>query len=434
MSRTRRTGLLVLAVGLTLSAMPAEGAVSARDRAAAEKAALLAAQRQVGEKIKALPAKSGVTVGAMLTGNAKIAAAMGQFVQAVKPVGRPTWQTDRSRVEVRLEIGVREVYERLRKLHGRHYRGSEVTDGDLAKCVTAAGTRRISEIGSARPGGATVHPSPSDARTKPSGYWTESVEPAGIAAAADAARQDARRNLLAKLGGQRINDAMTVRDFAAADSKLRAAMPAIVRSAKDAGPVTYRTRELIADVSVTVRLSAVVTELKTLHAKYYRGRKVSVVDIEKLLAAAGDKTVTAAGSGPPATKYLKSSGNGGAVGPLKPPKWPKTIRATGTATVDQRGGATAQARLKALRAAEADARKSLLSQLGRLKITSRTAVSTFLAYDKRIDADMQKYLRAANLSSKLTSTTRAMAEIKIDTAGLWTLVKYWYKKLGRGVE
>jgi len=258
-------------------------------------------------------------------------------------------------------------------------------------------------------------------------YWRKHVEPAGIPAAVSAAVNDARRRLLRKVCKLPLTGRLTVSAWANANKKIKAKLADALAGAALTGPPKLAERELVASVTLDIAQADVYRALKALHARSGGTGGVAGADVDQQIAAAGPKRLGAGGSAPPPDRYLRHLSRPTAP-PLTRPAWPATIRATGKAK--RTGPDTAQARLRAIRAAERQACSRLAEKARALAITPRTSVKQFAAGHAKITADIRAYLRKARVTRETIGKDNiAEADVEAATEGLWNIVKFWHAKV-----
>jgi len=415
--------ILKLAIVLTAYglAQPAAGADGpAKD---ARHIVLAEARTQLTNQILALPVTEKINIGDL-----PIAPELSAWVAALPPAGaRTPLDPTRPRGSVILSVKLVEVYRKAKALH----LASQVSGGS-ARVSASDFDKRIQTAGATvlRQRHHTTEPPP-----ELPGLWRRRVSSEGIHMAQQAARRDAHRKLLAQVGRLEIARAVTVGEFAAQGIGER--LSEVLQGARQLEPAGFRTRELICDLRLELPLDSVYRKLKRLHKQYYTGKRVKAADIDAQIASgnAPAKVLTATGSAPPPTKFLKASGESRCITASMPPRpdWPATLRATGKARLAAASQSdSAQARLKAIRAARADADAHGLDIVCKtLRLTGRTRLGDFVALDQRIGDEVTAYVAAARLvDSTVYGDGTAAAVIEIDTRGIWSIVWRWQKELG----
>jgi hypothetical protein len=441
-NRTGIVAALVAAVVVWAMATAAPPIARAADGAAAsqtaEQAALANARAKLILQAMALPINSAATVGDLVGANERIAAGLQTFIQLLKPSGQPRWDGDRTRVEVDLEVKLVDLYAALRDLHARNYKGEKITAADFARLAGEAGNKSIRQTGSANLPQAP-RPISETAPAQAPAFWRAHVTPEGIRQAEDDAQRDARRRLLAQVTKLPLGGGATVRDLLVESGEIVKHLPDVLRTAAQQGPAQYHARDLIVDVTLAVPVADVYDQLKALHARYYKGKQIKAGDFA-VEVQAGSTELTAVGSGVPPERFLIGSpkvqpaASRSAQAAPSRPDWPKAVRSSGTAAADPKDKSIAQAKLKAQRDAEDQARAGLSDKVAALSITANTTVGAFAALDPRIAADMKAYLASARLvTSDVSSSGAAKAEVEISTDRLWQIVQFWQDKLGASI-
>ena len=241
-----------------------------------------------------------------------------------------------------------------------------------------------------------------------------------------AARVDAMRKLAERINGLMITSETTVKDFVATDDRIRTEMMSWLSGMKEVGEPRF-TPDGICEVTLEVTIQEVVTELKRLHKKYYKGDKVRTRDIEKILTRVEEKTLRETGSGAPRPEFEPR-------GQLAPPD------AGGQDIMPQEAWAywgahcTGRGRLMAQRAARLDALRKLGERIKGLLITSTTTVKDFVATSDDIETRMRTFLRGAREVGTRYHISELIVEVEMEITlqDLVVNLQRWHKEYYRG--
>jgi len=202
-----------------------------------------------------------------------------------------------------------------------------------------------------------------------------------------AAELDAMRRLAERIKGLRITSDTLVRDFVTESDIINTVCRTTLRGAKEVRTY-YHHDEPICEVTMAVPLEQVITTIKEIHTRYYKGDKVKATDITQLNQRISRKTFEATGMGiPPSRAIAKAE----VVLKVDIPDWASLpIRATGNGTDNAID--TPQGKLKAARAAELDAKRKLAERIAGLRINSDTLVRDFVTEHDQIQTRVDAVL------------------------------------------
>ncbi|MFQ5807375.1 MAG: hypothetical protein ACE5I3_13085 [Phycisphaerae bacterium] len=423
------------ATGITIALIVAVGSASAQDIAEAQKkllskrAAEADAYRKLAEAVYGLQISSRTYVKDYVAESDDIRSSVDEFIRGIR-LGEPVWYEDGS-CEVPAEVTVAKVVETLRSAHDRHYRGDSVKSSDFESITRRIEKRVIKVLGMGAPRedlppdlpegvAEMLGPPPGSASAGPPpipDIWKQ-VGPQARLMAGGAARRDAQRRLAERIKGLRLTSRTQVRDFMAESDVITTELNAHLVGAEQVGRPYLHHDELIAEVKMRVPTEQVITTIKRLHSRYYKGDDIKGSDIEKIVKTVVKKDFEATGMGVPPAAYVKKYQER-AKAAL--PDWSMgTIEAEGTATDEEL--ASAQGRLKAARAAELDARRKLAERIAGLQIDAETTVRDFAAAHDDIatliDAIM---VDAAVTSTRFTGDT-AIVTVKVPGMRVWGVV------------
>lgn len=200
-----------------------------------------------------------------------------------------------------------------------------------------------------------------------------------------AAEADAYRKLAECVNGLQITSDTYVRDFVCESDVIQADLDTYVRGIRLGEPKW--DSELVCTIEAEVTVASVITELKQLHERHYRGNNLKATDFEQIKQYIQKDVIKAIGMGAPRPDMppelpgqIMTSGGPSAPPPFVPDIW-KSIGP--------------QARLMATRAARVDAMRRLVERIKGLRITSDTLVRDFVAESDVITTEAQATLQGA---------------------------------------
>ncbi len=391
-----RVGLAMLIGGLAVISAGAQelDTHTAQLRLLSHRAAQADAYRKLSAAIRGLRINADTCVGDFVAESGAIRASMDDFICSVRLGPARFFQDDLC--EVPAEVTVEKVIERLQAIHARDYKGDRIKASDFEQMSRQIERKviKVAGMGAPRedlppelPAGVekVIIASPEDPPIVPlPGMW-RAIGPQPCLMAIDTAKLDARRQLLERIKGLRINPNTTVRDFAVESDQITAQGQGILGEAQVVSQYMH-ANEPIVEVTVEVPLEAVVTTIKALHSRAIRGDDIKEADIEAAVKSLKTTTFKATGFGIPPAKFLTKYNES-----LKPelqiPAWAiESIRAEGSCAI--KADATAQDKLKAARCAELDAQRNLREHLLGLQIPSGTSVKELAAQHDEIRAHL----------------------------------------------
>ena len=429
----RKTLIAVLGGALLLSASPAvfaQNVDDAQNKLLAKRAAEADAYRKLAETVKGLHITSDTVVRDFVTESDEIRASLDTFIRGVR-LGDPRWYDDLS-CEVPAEVTVATLITELKEIHTRHYKGNSIkaTDFENIKQYYDKEVIQVVGMGAPRPelppdlpeGVEAVITSVSSLPPSPPlpALWTQ-MGPQARLMAKRAAELDAMRRLLERIKGLRITSDTLVRDFVTEWDEIQTEARGYLVGAREV-KTYYHADEPIVEVTYAIPVESVITMIKELHSKHYKGGTVKQTDIVNIKQQFKTDTFEATGMGVPPKKYVETivtviqEKTGTAM-----PDWATAkITAVGNGTDPDMG--SAQGRLKAARAAELDAKRALAEQIAGLRISSDTLVRDFVTEYDEINAQVDAVLMGAMVER--TEWKDGMAEVTVSIPGMqvWNVI------------
>ena len=355
--------ILLLASGLAAG----QDVTAEMQKLTAKRCAEADAYAKLAETVYGLQINSHTYVKDFVTESDEIRTSVDSFVQGVR-LGQPTWYADGS-CEVPAEVTVAKVIETLRTAHSAHYHGDSVSTADFDSL-----TRRIDKkifqvigMGAPRPDlrpdlpvGVVemLGPPPGQGLLPPIPQTWLEIGPQARLSAQRAARRDAQRRLAERIKGLRLTARTQVRDFVVESDEITADLDTFLINAEENGgrnAYYLHEDELIAECTLVVPTEQVISTVKTLHARHYRGDDVHGTDIDRVVRTVVKRDFEATGMGIPNPKFIRKYME--TTGATMPEWCLRTLDVDGEGTDPQIQ--TAQGKLRAARAAEMDARRRL---------------------------------------------------------------------------
>lgn len=430
----------LLAVGI-LAALP--GAVYGQDAAASAKqaqnkllskrAAEADAYRKIAECVRGLQITSETYVKDFVTESDTIQTAMDTFIRGVR-LGTPRWDSELV-CTIEAEVTVAKVIEELKSIHKRHYKGNtlKASDFDQIKQHIKTDVIKATGMGAPRPDlppDSLVEDGASGA-SLPEPFvpaiW-KTVGPQARLMAARAAELDAKRKLVERIKGLRITSDTLVRDFVAESDVITAEARAMLVGAREKR-VYYHDNELICEVVCEVPVESVITTIKSLHKRHYKGDRVSGMDIEKITQELKSQTFEATGMGVPPAKFIEKLE---VTIKEEIPDWvTQTISAEGNGVPPEDKAGTPQGKLMAARAAELDAKRRLAEEVMGLRIDSSTTVRDFVTENDEINTRLNTVLVGSYVkSTRYDSEGMATVVVEMPAMQIWEVV-HTYMRIER---
>lgn len=430
--------VVMLAIGLAGGlAARAQDISREQNKLLAKRAAEADAYRKLAEAVYGLQINARTYVRDFVTESDDIRTDVDSFVKGVR-LGTPTWYDDGS-CEVPAEVTVAKVVETLRSAHSRYYKGDDVKTSDFESMTQRIEKQiiKVTGMGAPRPdlppelpvGAAELlGPPPGDSAPRPPipDIWNQ-VGPQGRLMAIRAARVDALRKLAERIKGLRLTSRTQVRDFVAESDVITTEMNAFLVGAEEVGAPYLHHNELIAEVTLRIPTEQVITTIKELHSRHYKGDDIKGHDVESIVKTVVKRDFEATGNGVPPPQYLRRY-NENAVVPV--PDWAMSpLEAVGEGTdpaID-----TPQGRLKAARAAELDAKRKLAEQVAGLRLHGETVVRDFAAERDEVTTMVDAVLRQATVTKTEFTGDTARVTVALPGMQVWAVFNQQYQRESR---
>jgi hypothetical protein len=407
------------------------------------RAARADAIRKLAERIRGLTITSETTVQDFVTTSDRIETAMRAWLSGMREVGKPTYMEDGT-CEVTMEVTIEDLIVHLKRFRKAYYKGDKFKLQDFEKIKASVESKTLRETGMGAPRdaeslddglGSEVSSGNLNSLRHLSGrakkFWLANVKPQGRLMAVRGARVEGLRRLGERIGGVFITSETTVKDFVAESDQIDTSMQTFLRGAREKR-IRYHDDELIVEVDMEITLRTVYSTLKSWGEVHFKGDKVKMKKLERLVQTTKDAVLKETGMAVPPERYLKGRPEGFAeVRELVsdvPPWATQSLRASGQAAVDADSDNPAQAKLMAYRAAELDARRKLAEQIQGLTISSRTTVRDFVAESDEIRTRLLAFQQGAHViegSKKLMEDGTAQVDVEIALKPLWNLIVHY---------
>jgi hypothetical protein len=401
----------------------------AKKKLLSKRAAEADAYRKLAECVKGLQITSETYVKDFVAESDLIQADMDEFIRGVR-LGQPKWHSDLS-CEVPAEVTVEKVIETLKAIHTRHYQGGRVTGKDIDDMARKIDRKIIQVVGMGAPredlppglpagvtsqlGGPPPLPDP------PIPELWKKVGAQGRLMAIRAAELDAKRKLLERIKGIRINSSTIVRDFVAESDQINTLAFGTVVGAQTKRTFLHHD-EPIAEVTVSVPVESVITIIKTLHTRSIQGDDIKGTDIEQITQRIKTQTFEATGTGIPPPQAIAQY-NAQVPTEDRLPDWAsQKIEMAGNGVPPEGKSGTAQGRLMAARAAELDAKRRLAEHINGLEITSSTTVRDFVTENDDIRSHMDSILVGAMVERTKFDGDTAEVMVSVPGVQIWEIV------------
>lgn len=415
------------------SASFGQSVTDAQNKLLAKRAAEADAYRKLAETINGLQLSSETFVRDFVTESDVIKTSMDTFVRGVR-LGTPSWDSDLV-CTIEAEVTVAKVIEELTAIHQRHYKGNVVKATDFTNIKTYYKKDIIKAVGMGAPrpdlppdvpGGDIPFEGKLPDPVVPD-LW-KTIPPQARLMAKRAAEVDAMRKLVERIKGLRLTSDTLVRDFVAESDVITAEARATLTGAHEVGRPYYHHDEFIVEVTYEVPVESVITTIKALHKRHYKGDRVTAMDIEEVTKTLKTQTFQAVGMGVPPPNMVKQ-----AAAKIDIPTWTaETITASGNGVPPADKTGTPQGKLMAARAAELDAKRHLAEEIMGFQIDSSTTVRDFVTEHDEINSQLNTFIQGAYVkSTDWDAEGTATVVVEIPAMQIWQVVNT-YKVVRRG--
>jgi len=428
--RTRLAAVLVCIVPLAFGQDVSEE----QRKLLAKRAAEADAYRKLAEAVYGLQINSRTHVRDFVTESDEIRGDLDAFIRGIR-LGQPTWYEDGS-CEVPAEVTVAKVVETLRSVHERHYKGEDIKTSDFESMSRRLEKKviRVVGVGAPRPDlppnlpegvAEQLGPPPAGITAPVPDIWRQ-IGPQATLSAKRAAELDAYRRLAERIKGLRLTASTRVRDFVAESDVITAEMEAFLKGAEIRGYYLH-SDELIAECTIRVPTEQVITTIKELHSRHYKGDDVRGSDVENIVRTVVKKDFEATGMGIPNPRFIQKFVE---TSQLALPDWAmQSLEAEGEGTDPQMD--TPQGRLRAARAAEMDAKRKLAERIAGLQLDARTLVRDFTVQHEEVSLRLDAIIADALVTHTRFVNDRAIVTVSVPGMRVWEAVNQQLRRLGR---
>ena len=394
----------------------------------AKRAAEADAYRKLAEIVYGLQLNESTYVRDFVTESDDIRGEVDSFIKGVR-LGTPTYFDDGS-CEIPAEVTVAKVIETLRSAHDRYYKGDHVKTADFESLTKKIEKNVIKVVGRGAPRPdlppdlpqgtmEVLGPPPVPAARPPIPEIWQRVGPQARMMALRAAELDGKRKLAERIKGLRLTARTQVRDFITESDEIRAELNTLLVGAETVSEYLH-SDELIAEVTLRLPTEQVITTIKELHSRHYNGDPDDTRghDIQDIVKTVVKKDFEATGMGVPPPQYLKRFNE---VAETPAPDWATNnfeARGQGTDPAIE----TPQGRLKALRAAELDAKRKLAEQLGGLMLQNSTTIKDMAAKSDELGARLDAFINGVTVTKTEVSGGTATVTITVPGMEVWGVI------------
>ncbi len=400
----------------------------------AKRAAEADAYRKLAETVYGMQISSETYVRDFVTESDTIRTDLDTFIRGIR-ITNAKWDSDLV-CTVEAEVTVAKLIEELKAVHSRCYKGNvlKASDFEQIKQYYKKDVIKAYGMGAPRPdvppelgmdaqAGSAAAPEP----FVPA-IW-KAVPPQERLMAVRAASLDAKRRLLERIKGMRITSDTLVRDFVAESDVITTESRDVLKGAREVGQPFYHHDELIVEVKCEVPVESVITTIKSLHKRHYKGDKVRAADIENITQTIKSQTFDAIGMGvprPQAIKIVEQSAQ------IDMPDWlGQVVTAEGQGVPREDLAGTPQGKLMAARAAELDAKRRLAEEVMGFQIDSSTTVRDFVTEHDEINSRLNTFIQGSYVKSTSYDGETATVVVEMPAAQVWEVV-HTYVKIRRG--
>ena len=405
---------------------PPDAQQVAQNKLLSKRAAEADAYRKLAECVNGLQITSNTFVRDFICESDVIRGEMNTFVRGIR-LGEPKWDSELV-CTVEAEVTVAKVIEELKAEHSRHYKGDKIKASDFEQIKQYIKKDVIKAVGMGAPrpdlppdvpGGDIPYTGKLPDPVVPP-IW-KAIDPSARLNAVRAADLDAMRRLVERIKGLRITSDTLVRDFVAESDVISAEAKDFLVGAQKVGNPYYHDNELIVESTYEVPVETVITTIKELHKRHYKGDKVTGMDIEKVTQEIKSQTFRAVGMGVPAAQAVRAAAQK-MNDPL--PDWvTDTVKAQGNGVAPGDLAGTPQGKLMAARAAELDAKRKLAEQIMGFKIDSTTLVRDFVAQHDEINSQLNAYIQGSYVkSTTYDAQGTATVAVEIPAMQVWQTI------------
>ncbi len=427
--RIRHVTGIAIALVVTAAAALGQDVAQAQKKLLSKRAAEADAYRKLAEAVYGVQLNSRTYVKDYVTESDDIRGSVDEFIKGIR-LGDPVWYDDGS-CEVTAEVTVAKVIETLRSTHDRYYDGDSVKTSDFESITRRIEKKVIKVIGMGAPRedlppnlpegvAEMLGPPPGGPSSGPPpipDIW-KTVGPQARLMAIGGARKDAQRRLAERIKGLRLTARTQVRDFMTESDQITTELCATLVGAYEVGRPYLHHDELIAEVTMCVPTEQVITAIKTLHSRHYKGDDVKGHDIEKIVKRVIKKDFVATGMSVPAPRFIHKYEQRAQV---DLPDWSMgMIEARGQGTDEDI--ASAQGRLKAARAAELDARRKLVERIAGLSIKAETTVRDFTTQYDHLSSLVDAIMVDAVVTETRFTSDSAVVTVQVPGMRVWAVV------------
>lgn len=430
MTPVRNPALLALAAVLAIPAIAVAQDMQkeAQNKLLAKRAAEADAYRKIGETVQGLQITSETYVRDFVAESDTIRTEFDGFVRGVR-FGKPEWDSE-GVCMIEAEVTVAKIIEELKAIHKRHYKGNVLKGEDFEQITRHVQKSIIKAVGMGAPRPDLPPDVPGGEIAMPTGISApDPVLPAIWKAvpaqerlmAQRAAEVDAKRKLLERIKGLRINSETRVRDFVAESDVIDTEAQGTLVGSQIVGKPYFHDDDLIVEVKVQVPIESVITTIKTLHKRHYKGDRVTGMDIENVTQTLKTQTFDAVGMGVPRPVAIKTVV---ATTKIDIPDWAAMpIRAEGNGVPPEDKAGTPQGKLMAARAAELDAKRRLAEEVMGFQIDSNTTVRDFVTERDEINTQLMGYIQGSYVkSTKYDSEGTATVVVEMPAMQIWEVI------------
>lgn len=222
-----------------------------------------------------------------------------------------------------------------------------------------------------------------------------------------AAEADCYRKLAETVNGVKLNSSTYVRDFVTESDEIRTAINTFVKGIR-LGPPRYYD-DGICEVDAEVTVAKLITTLKELHTKHYRGNSVTTTDFQNIKKTLKKDVIRVTGAGAPRSSIpdlpegfedvLTPLPDGYVITRSMPAIW---------------ASVPAQAKLMAVRGARVDALRRLLEQIKGLRLNSNTLVRDFVTEYDEISAESRGFINGAQEAGTYYHSDDLIVEVTME--------------------